>query len=74
MKRRKNIIIFGRSGTGKTNPTLSMLSFAEANCAKVFVSYWQLVHDETGIDIICEDGDIAYEKVKQNLSLKGKEE
>lgn len=53
-----------------------MLSFvfAEANCAKVFVSYWQLMHDETGINIICEDGDIAYEKVKQSLSLKGKEE
>lgn len=76
MKRRKNIITFGRSGTGKTNPSLTMLSFvfAEANCAKVFVSYWQLMHDETGIDIICEDGDIAYEKVKQSLSLKGKEE
>lgn len=41
-----------------------MLSLAEANCAKVFVSYWQLMHDEVGIDIICEDGDIAYEKVK----------
>ena len=41
-----------------------MLLLAEANCAKVFVSYWQLVHDEVGIDIICEDGDIAYEKVK----------
>lgn len=51
-----------------------MLSLAGANCAKVFVSYWQLVHDEAGIDIICEDGDIAYEKVKQSLSLKGKEE
>ena len=64
MKRRKNIVTFERSETGKTNPSLTMLSLAEANCAKVFVSYWQLVHDEAGIDIICEDGDIAYEKVK----------
>lgn len=74
MKRRKNIVTFGRSGIGKTNPSFSMLSFVEANCAKVFVSYWQLMHDEAGIDIICEDGDIAYEKVKQSLSLKEKEE
>ena len=74
MKQRKNIVTFGRSGTGKTNPSLTMLSLDKANCAKVFVSYWQLMHDETGINIICEDGDIAYEKVKQSLSLKGKEE
>lgn len=64
MKQRKNIVTFGKSETGKTNSEFTMLLLAEANCAKVFVSYWQLVHDEVGIDIICEDGDIAYEKVK----------
>lgn len=74
MKRRKNIVTFERSETGKVNSEFTMLLLAEANCAKVFVSYWQLVHDEAGIDIICEDGDIAYEKVKQSLSLKEKEE
>ena len=74
MKRRKNIVTFKRSEAGKANSAFTMLSLAGANCAKVFVTYWQLMHDETGIDIICEDGDIAYEKVKQSLSLKGKEE
>ncbi len=74
MKRRKNIVTFKRSEAGKANSAFTMLSLAGANCAKVFVSYWELMHDETGIDIICEDGDIAYEKVKQSLSLKGKEE
>ena len=74
MKRRKNIVTFKRSEAGKANSAFTMLSLDGANCAKVFVSYWQLMHDETGIDIICEDGDIAYEKVKQSLSLKGKEE
>ena len=74
MKRRKNIVTFERSETGKVNSEFTMLLLAEANCAKVFVSYWQLVHDEAGIDIICEDGDIAYEKAKQSLSLKEKEE
>lgn len=41
MKRRKNIVTFERSETGKANSEFTMLLLAEANCAKAFVSYWR---------------------------------
>lgn len=40
MKQRKNIVTFERSEIGKANSEFTMLLLAEANCAKVFVSYW----------------------------------